>query len=267
MGQLFSNNSKSAAGKDDLRYDLLAVISHEIRTPMNGIIGMASLLAESDLPEKQRRYVEIIQKSADVMMALLSDLLDLSTLEAGKMRIEPHRIDMVQLCKDVMSLVQPQAQSKQLMLRLRYLPDMPAFAIGDGRRIHQIILNLLSNAVKFTDTGHVELAIELHGQKDKRLYTLTVTDTGRGIAPEDLQRIFNGFEQANMSSVRQHEGTGLGLAISRRLARLMGGDVTAQSNIGQGSVFSLSLPLAEDAARGTLPHPPLTEDNAPNYQV
>lgn len=249
------------------RSNFVAVLGHEVRTPMNGIIGMASLLAEVGLPEKEHRYVDLIQKSADSMMELLNDLLDLSKLEAGKMHFESERLDIVQLIKDVMSLVSQAAQNKNIKLTFDYPETLSAFALGDEMRIRQVVLNLLSNAIKFTNEGSV--AVRLSGEmlENEMHYRIEVQDSGIGISTEDQQRIFRSFEQSNMSATRQHEGTGLGLAICRQLCELMGGEITLQSELGQGSRFNVLLPLKKDPARDSLPHAPEPDLGALNYHV
>ena len=163
---------------------------------------------------------------------------------------------MVQLIKDTMSLVSASAKQKGLDLVLDYYERMPAFAFGDALRIRQIVLNLLSNAIKFTERGEVRILLDVIDEGREMVFIIRVKDTGIGIAPEDQQRIFKGFEQADMSAKRKYEGTGLGLAICRQLAALMGGSITVQSTPGNGSCFRVQLVLDIDPVRHGLPHIP-----------
>ena len=249
--------------------NFLAVIGHEIRTPMNGIVGMASLLADAELGEKEHRYISIIQKSADEMMELLNDILDLSKLKAGKIRFRSECFDIVDQLKNTAEQTAASATAKGLSLLFSYPTHMPTFVKGDMGRLRQIVLNLLSNAIKFTDKGTVELRIsaEASPEKEHVEYCIEVEDTGIGIAPEDQARVFDSFDQVDMSSTRQHGGTGLGLAICRLLCNRMNGQISVKSEQGKGACFQLRISLLADPARAKLPHAPLEDENELLFKV
>jgi len=223
-----------------------AQMSHELRTPVNAVLGYSALIADGlagDVPPGVMAMVERIRKSGQHLLELVNDVLDISRLEAGKVQIEPAELDLVQLAHDTLPSVEPQANAKGLTLELR-APDSLR-VISDAARIRQILLNLVSNAVKFTSSGGVTIEI---AAPDADRVRLAVADTGIGIAPENLERVFAEFVQVGGST----GGTGLGLTISRRLARLLGGDLTAESEVGRGSRFTLTLPMeGRDEGRGT----------------
>jgi signal transduction histidine kinase len=249
--------------------NFLAVMGHEIRTPMNGIVGMASLLADSELGEKEQRYVSIIQQSADEMMELLNDILDLSKLEAGKLRFRSECFDIIEQLKHTAEQTAAAAIAKGLALVFVYPVNMPAHVKGDMARLRQIMLNLLSNAIKFTDKGKVELRISAakSAKKGQTEYCIEVKDTGIGIAPEDQARVFDSFDQVDMSSTRQHGGTGLGLAICRLLSNRMNGQISVKSEQGKGACFQLRISLPPDPERAELPHAALEDENELLFKV
>lgn len=223
--------------------EFLANMSHEIRTPMNGVIGFADLLVAADLDERQHRYATMIADSGRSMMELLNDILDMSKIEAGQMVIAEDRVDLKKKLQSCIELMEPQAKQKDLALVLRIDPSLPSHIKGDPLRIRQIVQNLLGNAVKFTDLGEVRInvrGVETDGVMRLRI---DVSDTGIGIAPERIEAIFQQFAQADTSTARRYGGTGLGLTISNRLARLMDGELTVVSREGEGSTFTLTLPL------------------------
>ncbi|MEL6369490.1 MAG: response regulator [Pseudomonadota bacterium] len=230
--------------------EFLANMSHEIRTPMNGVIGMASLLLDADLPAKQRQMVEVIVSSGENLLMIINDILDFSKLEAGKFQILRDPFDLRSTIDDVAALLNLKVQEKGLELMVRYDPRLGSGFVGDQGRIRQIITNLVGNAVKFTDEGHVLITVSGTRRGEYADIDITVEDTGCGVAPEKLDLIFNAFEQADGSSARRHDGTGLGLSITKRLVEMMNGSISAESTIGSGSLFRVSLSLAIDEEAG-----------------
>jgi signal transduction histidine kinase/DNA-binding response OmpR family regulator len=223
----------------------LANMSHEIRTPFHGLMGMLSLLRETGLNAKQVDYLRTATESADHLLAILNDILDMSQLEAGRLTLSPVPTDLRALLRDVEALMRPQASAKSLALHFDADPGVPEQLVLDPTRVKQVLFNLLSNAIKFSDRGAVVLDVRTRPASPGHGAWLdfVVTDTGMGMDAATLARLFTRFGQGDSSTSRRHGGTGLGLEISRNLARLMRGDITVRSQLGEGSVFSFSLPL------------------------
>lgn len=249
----------------------LAMASHELRTPLNGVIGMASLLAEQRLPPEAGEQVATIRLCADMLLALVNDLLDLTRLEASGMPLERIPFDPRQVANEAVQMVRGSAEAKGLEIRVepRSSPAGPIHVLGDPTRFRQVLLNLSANAVKFTERGGVSIAVELSpGQRTVRM-AVEVSDTGIGIPASVIPHLFQPFQQADGSTTRRFGGTGLGLAISQRLVRLMGGKISVSSEVGFGATFSfvLDLPLAEptpaDVPVPVLPAPPTVSRDVP----
>lgn len=219
-----------------LKSEFLSTMSHELRDPLNSIIGFSEVLLSADnLTERQHRYAGNIMSSGQRLMALINDILELAKLEAGKMRLHPEPLNPAAVCEHVAALARPQAEKKNIDIRVVADANAPA-ARQDVGKIHQILGNLLSNAVKFTPEGGW---VTLKAACDGNDLVFTVSDTGVGIAPEELELIFEKFRQAANPMTREQGGTGLGLSIVRELAKLLGGDVTVQSELGRGSTFTV----------------------------
>jgi signal transduction histidine kinase/CheY-like chemotaxis protein/ligand-binding sensor domain-containing protein len=224
--------------------DFLATMSHEIRTPLNGVIGSADMMLETPLNPDQREHMATLRASAEALLAVLNDILDFSKIEAGHVSIEEAPFDLPQVLIEVVEVCLPRAQAKGIELVLQLPPDVPVQMTGDAARLRQVLLNLLSNAVKFTEHGHVGLGVEVVAAAPLRL-RFTVTDSGVGIPPDAMARLFERFSQADISTTRKYGGTGLGLAICRRLVALMAGSITVDSKVGQGTRFLVELPGKE----------------------
>ena len=236
-----------------MKSEFLANMSHEIRTPLNGVLGMAQTLAHDNLTPSQAEQVSIILDSGRALMVLLNDILDLSKIEAGKLEVSPVAGDLRHKLSGLFKLHEAVAEEKGIKLKLFIDPALPSALVFDPVRVRQCVGNLVSNAVKFTAKGEVMIVVTgTPGEAGNQTVTVHVSDTGCGIAPDKMDRIFDSFAQEDGSTTRRFGGTGLGLSITRKLARMMGGDVTVVSEQGRGSVFSLTF-TAETTARADTP--------------
>lgn len=229
--------------------EFLATITHEIRTPMNAVMAAAHLLSRTRLTRTQEEHVTMLNAAGETLLALLNDVLDMSKIEAGKMTVETIEYAVAEDLDRAMSVWEPRARDKALAFRLEIAPGFPAATRGDPLRSRQILFNLTSNAVKFTETGEVVVRARLDtADPDEPMLVFEVEDTGPGMSAETLASLFREFQQGGRAIAREKGGTGLGLAISRRLAELLGGDLSAQSTLGAGSTFRLRLPYRPAAA-------------------
>ena len=237
-----------AEGASAAKSAFLANMSHEIRTPFHGLMGMLSLLRETGLTPKQIDYLRTATESADHLLALLNDILDMSQLESGRMTLAPAAVELRALLRDVEALMRPQAMTKRLALHIDADPGVPERVTLDATRVKQVLFNLLSNAIKFSDHGAVVLDVRgAHDRSGRPTLEFIVTDNGVGMDEATVGQIFNRFVQGDSSRSRRHGGSGLGLEISRNLARLMDGDIGVTSKPGSGSRFTFHMPLVAAA--------------------
>ncbi len=243
-----------AEAANEAKSRFLATMSHEMRTPLNGVLGMIGLMLQGPLDARQRQQAELIRSSGQTLLDVLNDILDLSKIEAGRMDLEVLPFRLADTVREVVALLEVRAAARGLPLRLSLPASLPEVLCGDASRLRQILFNLVGNALKFTDHGSVSVALAHHPLDDGQAsITLTVRDTGIGIAPEVLPRLFTRFSQADSSTARRYGGTGLGLAITREIVQLMGGQITVDSALGVGSCFTvvLAMPQGEMPARAS----------------
>ena len=232
---------RSAQVSNQLKSEFLANISHEIRTPLTSLLGFARLLERSKLSSAQQQHVQALSRSGEHLLAILNDLLDLSKIEAGRLVLDETPVQLGSLLNDSAAMLAPLLGDKPVALRVDIAPTLPESLLGDPLRLRQIMTNLISNAIKFTATGHIQAQLTLLDEESGRVRCqLNVSDTGVGIDPTRLQQLFEAFEQADSSTSRHFGGTGLGLTITRQLVHIMGGDLTATSEPGKVSTFTVT---------------------------
>lgn len=245
MEKLLLEEKKKAEDASRAKSQFLANMSHEIRTPLNGVIGFSELLSNTPLNKIQKNYIEIVNTSAKSLLYVINDVLDLSKIEAGKLELYEEKTDLLHLCSQSIDVIQHAANSKNIEVLLNISPEIKRFVYTDSLRLRQVIINLLGNAIKFTEKGEVELKIDNEEIPDSEemLFTFSVRDTGIGIAPQNIQKIFNAFDQEDTSIAKKYGGTGLGITISNQILKIMNSELEVESEIRKGSTFSFTIKL------------------------
>ena len=235
-----------------LKQQFMANMSHEIRTPMNAIVGMTRLLVTKEPRPEQMRYLDAIQKSADNLLIIINDILDLSKIEAGKIVIEKTDFSLREVIQAMTDMLMLKAEDKHIELRAHIDDDIPNLTMGDPTRINQVLINLAGNAIKFTEKGYVAVNASILKKEGKTFWVqLDITDTGIGISSDYVDKVFDSFTQAGTDVARKYGGTGLGLTISKQLVSLMHGDISVKSELGKGTTFTVVLPLEESVIQVT----------------